>query len=144
MRTTNTTSLSSRTSRHESKPRGPYGRRMRNCQQLSREVIRVRDSERQHLARELHDEIGQTLVALRFNLQLLSNSGTSDAQEVARFENSIEIVDRFLAEVRDLSLSLRPSLLSETGLGPALPSYIKEQGSRSGTSINFVSVQCLF
>src|SRR5437667_5842784 len=120
MRTTNTTSLSSRTSRHESKPRGPYGRRMRNCHQLSREVIRVRDSERQHLARELHDEIGQTLVALRFNLQLLSNSGTSDAQEVARFENSIEIVDRLLAQVRDLSLSLRPPLLNETGLGPAL------------------------
>jgi len=107
-------------------------------QQLSREVIRVRDSERQHLARELHDEIGQTLVALRFNLQLLSNSGTSDGQEAARFEDSIEIVDRLLAEVRDLSLSLRPPLLSETGLGPALRSYLKEQGSRSGISINFV------
>ncbi len=108
-------------------------------QQLSREVIRVRDSERQHLARELHDEIGQTLAALRFNLQLLSNSGTSDGQEAARFEDSIEIVDRLLAEVRDLSLSLRPPLLNETGLGPALRSYIKEQGSRSGISINFVS-----
>jgi len=87
----------------------------------------------------LHDEIGQTLVALRFNLQLLSNSGTSDGQEAARFEDSIEIVDRLLAQVRDLSLSLRPPLLNETGLGPALRSYLKEQGSRSGISINFVS-----
>src|SRR5438094_8713633 len=81
----------------------------------------------------------QTLAGLGFNLPLLSNAGTSDGQEAARFADSIEIVDRLLAQVRDLSLSLRPPLLNETGLGPALRSYLKEQGSRSGISINFVS-----
>src|SRR2546426_7002771 len=72
-------------------------------QQLSREVIRVRDSERQHLARELHDEIGQTLVPLRFNLQLLSNSGTSDGQErseehTSELQSPCNLVCRLLLE----------------------------------------------
>jgi len=107
-------------------------------QQLSREMIRVRDSERRHLARELHDEIGQNLAALRINMQLLHDSdGATD--ESRRIDDSISIIDRILEEVRDLSLSLRPPLLNEAGLAAALGSYIKDQSERSGLLIDFSS-----
>jgi two-component system sensor histidine kinase UhpB len=97
-------------------------------------VIRVRDSERQHLARELHDEIGQNLAALRINMQLLRGAASS-----TRIDDSIAIIDKILDEIRDLSLSLRPPLLNEAGITAALRSYFEEQSARSGLSIDFVS-----
>jgi two-component system sensor histidine kinase UhpB len=107
-------------------------------QQLSREMIRVRDNERRHLARELHDEIGQNLAALRINMQLLR--GPEDfSEESQRIDDSICIIDRILEEVRHLSLSLRPPLLNESGLAVALGTYVKEQSARCGLPIGFES-----
>jgi len=105
-------------------------------QQLSRALIRVRDEERQHLARELHDEIGQNLAALRINMQLLRDA---DGPRRTRIDDSVAIIDHILDEVRDLSLSLRPPLLNEAGLTVALRSYLEEQSARSGLSIDFAS-----
>jgi PAS domain S-box-containing protein len=107
-------------------------------QHLSREVIRMRDTERRHLARELHDEIGQNLAALRINMQLLRNTDAFE-RESDRVTDSVAIIDRILAEVRDLSLSLRPPLLNEAGLAAALRSHFEEQSARTGLSIEFVS-----
>ena len=104
-------------------------------QHLSREVIRIRDSERLHLARELHDEIGQNLAALRINMQLLRGAGGAPN---TRVDDSIAIIDRTLEEVRDLSLNLRPPLLNEAGITAALRAHIDEQSARSGLPIDFV------
>ena len=104
--------------------------------QLSQELIRVQETERKHLARELHDEIGQNLAALRFNMQLLRGAPEDASQ---RYDDSIGIVDCILKQVRELSLSLRPPLLMEAGLAAALRSYFEDQSVRSGLRIAFYS-----
>jgi PAS domain S-box-containing protein len=105
--------------------------------QLSREMIRIRDSERRHLARELHDEVGQSLAALRINLQLLRTAGDDRERDQCRVNDSVTIIDHILEEVRDLSFSMRPPLLHEAGLAPALRSYFEEQSARTGLPIDF-------
>lgn len=78
---------------------------------LSRRLYKAQEAERRNVARELHDEIGQVLTAVKSNLQ--TSRLLSDRQMSANFlEESIGIVDQALQQVRDLSLNLRPSLLA--------------------------------
>jgi signal transduction histidine kinase len=89
---------------------------------LSRELLAAQENERRRIARELHDEIGQALTAVKINLQtaLRTNAGSPD---VALLEDSALIVDRTLERVRNLSLDLRPAMLDDLGLVPALRWY---------------------
>ncbi len=83
----------------------------------------AKEEERKHLARELHDEFGQALTAAKINLRLAAtNPGTAFAEE--RNAETIELVDRLIGQVRALSFDLRPPLLDELGLGPALNAYL--------------------
>jgi len=101
---------------------------------LTRRLEAAKEDERQHIARELHDDMGPTLTAVIINLQLLSN--TLDASERARkIDDAIELVDRLVQRVRDLSLDLRPPLLEELGLLPALKGYLEAQSARTGLEI---------
>jgi signal transduction histidine kinase len=94
---------------------------------LSQELLRVQEKERQHIARELHDEIGQSLTALKINLQIEQAATAS-----ARLTESVSIVDRLLTEIRELSLSLRPPLLQEQGLSSAVRYLLRSEAQRSG------------
>jgi len=84
---------------------------------LSRQLLEAQENERRHLARELHDEIGQALTAVKINLQAAQRTPDTLA---AYLEDSISIVDRTLQQVRNLSLDLRPALLDDLGLMTAL------------------------
>lgn len=96
---------------------------------LSRQVLEAQENERRRLARELHDEIGQALTALKFNLHAAQRQpGTL----TARLEDSLGIADRTLKQIRDLSLDLRPSLLDDLGLVAALNWYMERQAERVG------------
>jgi PAS domain S-box-containing protein len=97
----------------------------------SRRLIEAQEAERQSLARELHDEIGQVLTAVRISLQTVHNSCQNDAA-LPRVEESIVIVDEALGRIRDLSLELRPSLLDDLGLAAALRWYVDRYGQRNG------------
>jgi PAS domain S-box-containing protein len=104
---------------------------------LSRRLFEVQEEERRHLARELHDEIGQTLTAAKLNLQII-------APEVlpamaGRLADSIQILDRLLVQVRQISLDLRPPLLDELGLVPALRWLADQQARRAGLRITFTA-----
>ncbi len=108
-------------------------------QSLTRQLIDSQEKERRHLARELHDEIGQVLTGVKTNLQSLQLA--FDPQTLtARLEESIEVVDRALRQISDLSLDLRPSLLDDFGLAPALEWYARRQAGRSGFSVRFAAV----
>jgi PAS domain S-box-containing protein len=98
--------------------------------QLSRRLLQTQEAERRHLARELHDEIGQTLTAIKMNLQAARR--TADAEASPRLEESIGIVERTIAQVRNLSLDLRPSMLDDLGLVAALRWYVDRQAQRAG------------
>lgn len=104
-------------------------------QGLSHRLFEVQEEERRHLARELHDEIGQQLTAAKLNLKLIASEVPSANAD--RLEDSICILDHLLQQVRQLSLDLRPPLLDELGLVPALRWLADQQGQRSGSPIVF-------
>ncbi len=97
----------------------------------SQRLIQAQEVEREKIARELHDEIGQVLTAVRINLQSIQRSGrTGDG--VPSLDESIGIVDEALERVRELSIELRPSLLDDLGLGAALRWYVDRYAQRTG------------
>ena len=102
---------------------------------LSRRLFEVQEEERRHLARELHDEIGQALTAAKINLQSVTGNGGS--ANFARLQETTAILDRLLGQVRQISLDLRPSMLDDLGLVPALRSLLDQQGRRASVAVRF-------
>ena len=100
-------------------------------QTLSRQLMQVQERERKQLAHDLHDEIGQAVTAIKMNLQTMQRvADTSAVQET--LNDSLMILDKILQRVRDLSLDLRPSLLDDLGLVPAVRWYVERQAQRAG------------
>jgi len=97
----------------------------------SQRLIQAQDAERQHIARELHDEIGQVLTAVKMNLQSVQRSSRT-ADCLPRLDESIDIVDEALGCVRELSIELHPSLLDDLGLTAALRWYVDRYAERTG------------
>jgi len=100
-------------------------------QVVSRRLVEVQETERRHLARELHDEIGQSLTVAELNLQAMLQSPGTDAL-APRLKESLEVVGRVQEQVRDLSLNLRPSMLDDLGLEAALRWYTGRQAILGG------------
>jgi signal transduction histidine kinase len=99
-------------------------------QALSRRLMEVREAEDRRLAAELHDEIGQLITALRMSLEALHASAPADVQ--SRAKECIALVDEALSRVRNLSLSLRPSILDDLGLAAALRWHVGREAARGG------------
>jgi PAS domain S-box-containing protein len=97
----------------------------------SQRLIQAQEVEREKIARELHDEIGQVLTAVRINLQSIQRSYGTD-ESVTRLDESIGIVDEALGRVRELSIELRPALLDDLGLSVALRWYVDRYSQRTG------------
>lgn len=107
-------------------------------QSLSRRLMQVQETERRLIARELHDEIGQSLTAVALNLQSCHDLlGASPV--AASIQESVELVDRVLQQARDLSLELRPSLLDDLGLVDALGWHVQRQAERARLDARLVT-----
>ena len=100
-------------------------------QGLSRRLLEVQESERKSLARELHDDIGQALTALKLNLEALQR-GRDGATLESRVQEALETTRHTLDRVRQLSLSLRPLQLDDLGLAAALRSHLDRQATLGG------------
>lgn len=94
--------------------------------ELHRKLETAKEEERRFIARELHDDLGQALTALKLGLK----SG-----KPTPFSDPIRVVDSLIVKVRELSRSLRPALLDEVGLGPAVSAYLEEQSTVSGLTM---------
>ena len=105
-------------------------------QLLSRRLVESQETERRHIARELHDEVGQTLTVAEMNLQAVMQSPRA-APLTRRLKESLQAVERVLEQVRDLSLNLRPSMLDDLGLEPALRWYTNRQAALAGLQAEF-------
>jgi signal transduction histidine kinase len=101
-------------------------------QALSARLLAVQEAERQRIARELHDEVGQALTAVKINLQVLKQPSTTPGVAEARIDETLDILDRTLQDVRRLALDLRPSLLDDLGLIPALRWLVRERAEAAG------------
>ncbi|MBI3125973.1 MAG: PAS domain S-box protein [Candidatus Tectomicrobia bacterium] len=102
---------------------------------LSRRLLELQETERRAIARELHDETGQALTALKINLDLaLQTPAMSNAKYLAE---SADLADSLLRQVRNLSLDLHPSILDDLGLVAALRWSAGRQAQRSGFRLHF-------
>jgi PAS domain S-box-containing protein len=102
---------------------------------LSQRLFQIQEEERRHLARELHDEIGQALTAAKINTEMLRATVPSDLG--GRLDENAAILDRLLQQTRQISLDLRPPLLDDLGLVPALRWYVDQQAKRAGLEAEF-------
>ncbi len=104
---------------------------------LSRRVIEAQEEERRRISRELHDEIGQVLTAVKIGLQTLERrTGPGDTTE--RIRGNIASVDRAIQDVRRLALDLRPSVLDDLGLAAALRWYVDRQARNASLEARIV------
>jgi len=106
-----------------------------SLRELSGRLMQVQEEERSRLARDLHDEVGQLLTALKIDLQDIQHGEIGEA----RFDSltdSLVLVDHLLTQVRTLALDLRPSLLDDLGLVPALRWYANRQATRNGWTLS--------
>jgi signal transduction histidine kinase len=91
----------------------------------------VQEAERRHIALELHDEIGQALTVAEMNLQAALQTPGNDVL-MPRLTESLKVVERVLEQVHDLALNLRPSMLDDLGLEPALVWLTRRQSELAG------------
>jgi signal transduction histidine kinase len=105
---------------------------------LSSRLLTLQDDERRRFARDLHDGLGQDLVAVKMMVDSIAHLNSSESKNSAASQSS-ELIDRVLQQVRSISYLLHPPLLDEGGLRSALQWYVDGLADRSDivTSINF-------
>jgi signal transduction histidine kinase len=102
---------------------------------LARKLVEAQETERRHIARELHDEVGQELTALKLSLGLAARSETG--HEKSRLDDAAELIDDLVAKVRNFSLRFRPAMLDDLGLVPTLLWYFKSFTAQTNIQVNF-------
>lgn len=104
-----------------------------NLRRLSRRLVQAQELERKSLSRELHDEVGQMLTALGIELANLHGLRSSDeAAFGARIDDAKRLNTDAMRAIRDLAMGLRPSMLDDLGLGPALEWQGREFSRHTG------------
>lgn len=108
---------------------------------LTQRVFDAQEEERRRVARELHDGISQILVGVRFALEIakrrLSNGDNAGSDNL---DQGIEHLSGAIQEVRRISRDLRPGVLDDLGLGPAIRTLAEDFGERTGIEVTFETV----
>src|SRR6185369_16335046 len=105
-----------------------------DAQRMRLAAILLEEAERRHIARELHDEVGQSLTALKFHLEVLANA---DSQPSDRVREARALVDELMSRVSNLSLDLRPAMLDDLGLLPALVWLFERYTQQTSIAVEF-------
>ena len=108
---------------------------LENLQGLSHRLVEIQEAERRKIALELHDEIGQLLTGLK--LQLDTNRGGGNPLTQQSLLKASDLADELIQRVRNLSLDLRPTMLDDLGLLPALFWHFDRFTSLTGVQVNF-------
>ncbi len=106
-------------------------------ERLSTRMVRQHEDERRRLSRELHDETAQVFSAVKMQLEALRSA--LGPQSGPRIDRLGQLVDQGIASIRQVTLDLRPSLLDDLGLVPALRSLIADFSERSGLRASLVA-----
>jgi signal transduction histidine kinase len=104
---------------------------------LSRRLLERQEHERSELARELHDQLGQSLAAISMNLQAIEGELSPAAR--ARVPESAQLIKKMFEQVRTLAFELRPSILDDFGLVEALRNLVTQHGERAGVRASFTA-----
>jgi signal transduction histidine kinase len=119
------------------------GERNEEARNLAGKLITAQERERTRIARELHDEIGQSLTVVKINLgtMRLTQDATAQAQLV---DEGVALVEQAIEQVRDLSQLLRPAILEHLGLEAALRWLVKTQSQRVRYQASFTADELRF
>lgn len=100
---------------------------------LSRRLVEVQEAERRHIARELHDEIGQALTGLKLILGMGAPLATDSPE--GRRDDAQALIGDLLARVREMSLDLRPAMLDDLGLLPTMLWHVERYTARTHVQV---------
>jgi signal transduction histidine kinase len=110
----------------------------RDLQRLSAKLVNAQEEERRTIARELHDEVGQALTAIRVELSIAAKHAALTEREDAAFQEARRLTERALQQVRDLSQLLHPAMLDDIGLPETIAWYLKGFSARTNVRTELV------
>jgi PAS domain S-box-containing protein len=104
---------------------------------LLRKVVTAQEDERGRIARNLHDQLGQRLTALRLSLERAQERLTKKSEHDEELERALNLTHMIDADIGFLSWELRPAVLDHLGLAVALPRYIREWSEHYGVEVEY-------
>ena len=105
---------------------------------LSRHLLNVREHEKKVIARDLHDDFGSYLTAINMDVSRARDKiATTNPEQAQKLERTLGLLGSAIEMKRQLISDLRPSMLDNLGLGPALEQYIDEWSRRTGIAATF-------
>ncbi len=110
----------------------------RDLQRLSMKLITAQEEERRSIARELHDEVGQALTAIKVELAVAQRAIAAAGAPASTLDDARSIAEGVLHTVRDLSHLLHPALLDDLGLVAAVNSYVNGFGKRHNLRVDLL------
>ncbi len=115
-------------------------RHRKELQHLSERIVLIQEEERNKLSRELHDQTGQALIALKTNLEVIDKLLPKDAYGPRKWlDESKNFLIETIHEIRNISFALKPPMLDELGLVPTIESFSKEFSARTEIIVNVKS-----
>ncbi|MEO8596493.1 MAG: sensor histidine kinase [Candidatus Solibacter sp.] len=108
----------------------------RELRRLSRQLVNAQEAERKSISRELHDEIGQMLTGLRMELRSLQELRTAEEEFNIHLDGAKRLAEQSMRCLRDIAMGLRPSLLDDLGLGPAVQWQARQFSKHTGIPVN--------
>lgn len=108
----------------------------KEMRRLSQLLVHAQEEERKNLSRELHDQVGQMLTALRMEVGHAERASDNPEEAEENFAECKRLIDTIVGTVRDLSMGLRPSMLDDFGLGPALQWHARDFSRRYNIPVN--------
>jgi signal transduction histidine kinase len=107
---------------------------------LSRKLLAAQEEERMRISRDLHDAIGQTLTGINVGLAALKLEASAGSRGIAdAITLTQQLVERSMKTVHQFAWELRPTLLDDLGLAPALRSYTRTFAERTGVKVRFTA-----
>jgi signal transduction histidine kinase len=109
-----------------------------SLRRLSNQILHVQEEERRRISRELHDEVGQALTAILVNLAVSQSYSVGTSERLrAKIAETQRLLEQAMEAVHRFAHELRPAMLDELGLLPALRSYVKSFAARTGLRVHF-------
>ncbi len=104
---------------------------------LSRQLVQALENERKSISRELHDEVGQMLTALRMELRSMQDLRSAPETDFTEhLEDARRLAEQSLRALRDMAMGLRPSMLDDLGLGSAIQWQARQFSKHTGIPVN--------
>jgi signal transduction histidine kinase len=110
------------------------------AQDLAKSILSTQEKERRLIARELHDEFGQELTSVQLGLQSIARSLRHSSTHT-RLNDIMGIIEHVMEQMRNLSRALRPAMLDDFGLVPALEWFAEQQVKRAGLESEIIADQ---